>query len=397
MLKCATFTVSSRLKIALEKHNILPNFFTAYKKGLSCSDTIKNVLCIIENSLNFKSNLCILNTDLTSAFDTLSRGLVFDVMRLANFPNFFTDSIKKVQNGAKIHVMSTILSPLGEPVCQTSGFSQGDALSGDLFNLGLLPLIIVLNYRRSIDRYHLRWDNNSPLHDPGSTPICTTMTYSDDCISMLTSDNDYASIFQTLDLVKRYATISSLQLSLPKTCVCFLGALPAENIMNAFISFGLERENLCTSFDFLGYRFNCADLHSGVNELFEQKTEKIKTIFTAYSQCKSLTLAGRKVIANSLCASQFSFIFQPAFLIKQSNLSKAQSLINNFCLVKRICLIEQSYLSTSNGGLAIPFLFHKYVTAKVSLLHKAIRQERRFEADDRAVPQPWVIYLLALL
>ena len=88
LLKCATFTVPSRLKIALEKHNILPNFFTAYKRRLSCSDTIKSVLCTIENSLNFKSHLCILNTDLTSAFDTLSRGLVFDIMRLANFPIF---------------------------------------------------------------------------------------------------------------------------------------------------------------------------------------------------------------------------------------------------------------------------------------------------------------------
>ena len=164
--------------------------------------------------------------------------------------------------------MSTFLSPLAEPVCQTSGFSQGDALSGDLFNLGLLPLILVLNYRKTIHRYHLKWDNDSTLHDQGSTPIPSSMKYSDDCISMLTSDNEYASIFQNLDLVKNYANISSLQLSLPKTCICFVGKLPAKKIINSFLSYGLERKNLCTSFDFLGYRFNCVDLQSGVNELF---------------------------------------------------------------------------------------------------------------------------------
>ena len=148
--------------------------------------------------------------------------------------------------------MSTTFSPLGEPVSQTSGFSQGDALSGDLFNLGLLFLIIVLNYRSSIDRYYSRWDNNMPLQDSGSTPICSTTTYSDDCISMLTSNNNYASVFHTLDLVKKYATFSSLQLCLSKTCVCFLEGLPDNDILNDFISFGLEKENLCTSFIFLG-------------------------------------------------------------------------------------------------------------------------------------------------
>ena len=114
---------------------MLPIFFTAYKKGLSCSDTIKNVLSTVENSLKFNGNLCILNTDLTSAFDTLSRGAVFEIMRVANFSIFiFTGSIKKVQNVAKIHVMSTMLSPLWQPVKQTWGFSQGDALSGDSYH-----------------------------------------------------------------------------------------------------------------------------------------------------------------------------------------------------------------------------------------------------------------------
>ena len=221
------------------KKQHIPIFFTAYKRRLSCSDTIKNVLCTIENSLNFKINLCILNTDLTSAFDTLSRGLLFDIMRLANFPNFFINSIKEVQNGAKIHVTSTIFSPLGEPVSQTSSISQGDALSGDLFNLGLLPLIIVLNYRSNIDRYQLRCDINMPLQDPGSPPISSTITYSDDCISMLTSNDNYASVFNTLNLVKKYATFSSLQLSLSKTCVCFIGGLPDNDILNKFTSFGL--------------------------------------------------------------------------------------------------------------------------------------------------------------
>ena len=120
---------------------------------------------------------------------------------------------------------------------------------------------------------------------------------------MLTSNDNYASVFNTLNLVKKYATLSSLQLSLSKTCVCFIGGLPGADTLNKFTSFGLETENFCTSFVFLGYKFDCEDLYSGIHDLFEQKTDKIKTIFEAYSQSKTLTFAGRKAIANALCIS----------------------------------------------------------------------------------------------
>ena len=397
LLKCATFTISARLKIALEKHLILPHFFTAYKRRLSSTDLIQNVLCFIENSSKFNGNLCILNTDLTSAFDTLSRGLVFEVMQLANFPPSFIESIKKCQHGAKILIMSTIRSPLAEPVCQTSGFSQGDALSGDLFNLGMLPLILVLNYRTNINKYSFKYDNYNDPYNQGPLRNTTCMSYSDDCVAMLTSENNYASVFQTLEIVKQYSKFSSLKLSLSKTSVCFMKKLPDTDILNSFLEYGLESDNLCTNFTFLGYNFNCEDLYLGINELFLQKTEKIKTIFTAYSQSKSLTISGRKAITNSLCTSQFQYIFQPAFLIKQNSLASAQKLINNFCLVKRVCLIEQSLLPTSAGGLGVPCLFNRYITSKIALLHKAIRQERKYELNQKDVPQVWVLHLQSLL
>ena len=172
--------------------------------------------------------------------------------------------------------MSTIFSPLAEPVCQTSGFIQGDALSGDLFNLGLLPLIIVLNYRVNIKKYKFKWDNGVDLHNQGPLLNATCMTYSDDCIAMLTSDNNYASIFQTLELVKEHSKFSSLKLSLPKTSVCFMEKLPETNILNSFLDYGLESDNLCTNFNFLGYNFNCSDLYLGINELFVQKLKESK-------------------------------------------------------------------------------------------------------------------------
>lgn len=96
-----------------------------------------------------------------------------------------------MQNGAKIHVMYSIFSPLGEHVSQLSGFSQGDALSGDLFNLGLLPLILILNHRNNIQRYKMKWYNNRYLQHSGAYPAGSSFTYSDDCISMLASDNNY--------------------------------------------------------------------------------------------------------------------------------------------------------------------------------------------------------------
>ena len=397
LLKCATLTISARLKYALNKHFILPNFFTAYKKALSCSDTIMNVLCMIENAQKHDGNLCILNTDLSSAFDSLSRGLVSEIMCAANFPPFFIDSIRKVQLGAQVHIMSTPLSPMSTPVPQTSGFSQGDSLSGDMFNLGLLPLIIVLNHRKGIKRYKLLWEKNETFAEADSLPIGSTFTYSDDCVAMLSSEDAYQSVFTTLDLVKDFSKISALQLSLGKTSVCFPGGLPNEATIDRFVEYGLERSNLGLYFSFLGFDFDCSDLHEGVRKMIIAKTERIKIIFNTYDQNKSLTLAGRRLIANSLCLSTFAYILQPAFSINQTCLNTAQKYINSFVLAKKICLIDQSYLPCKKGGLGTPILYHKYLTAKISLLHKAVKQERNYERNQSNAPQAWVLHLMLLL
>ena len=54
--------------------------------------------------------------------------------------------------------------------------------------------------------------------------------------------------FETLDIVKDFSKISSLQLSLHRTSVCFPNGLPNKGVLDRLVDYGLERENLGLSF-----------------------------------------------------------------------------------------------------------------------------------------------------
>ena len=121
--------------------------------------------------------------------------------------------------------------------------------------------------------------------------------------------------------------------------------------------------------------------------MIAKRTEKMRVIAKAFNMgTVGLIPRGRVVIANSVLSSQLTHVLSCAQGMTKKKLKCAQTAILSFVNHKQIMRYDQSQLPC--GGLGCPNLHLRYISAKVSLLKKAIKAS--IHLSNTTANLPWV-------
>ena len=148
-------------------------------------------------------------------------------------------------------------------------------------------------------------------------------------------------------------------------------------------------ENHCLTF--LGHKIKPGNLKESAKIQLNETIESMKSTINAYNG--SISLQGRKLIANSLLLSKI-YSFSPACYLSKSDFSELQKIIDNFVHKKKISSGGRKYLPLKYAGLYIPDVYHKHLTLRVSLIIKMF-----YKISNQLVIPSWaeiLIYILKL-
>ncbi len=107
--------------------------------------------------------LQLLSIDFKAAFDTISPHVVYEVMRLENYPEIYTEALFQLTGGGRGRVyVNDILGPLLDI---ESGNGQGNPPSASTFNIGSDPVLRATNAVTSNYRYSFRMGRSCPPLD----------------------------------------------------------------------------------------------------------------------------------------------------------------------------------------------------------------------------------------
>ena len=106
--KVVSSVLQRRLVAASDKHFLLPPEITSYKKGVGTSDSLHLLLSLIANAKHHNKKIFIFNSDIHSAYDCLSRGLVEEIMELMGIPQVFISYMKHSEEGSRIAIAGLV-------------------------------------------------------------------------------------------------------------------------------------------------------------------------------------------------------------------------------------------------------------------------------------------------
>ena len=271
---------------------------------------------------------------------------------------------------------------------QTSGFSQGGKLSGHGFCLCISVLLLKINCSKSLVRYN-------PLINKVRRVVTTTekpcQGYADDAYTILSAEPQHLikNISELVNIYKHFGKISALELNRKKSTLSFPLGIPDDDTCVELIELGFTHENITRDIKYLGYTLKDGDFQESVSNMITLRTEKVRMIAKAFnSGTAGLTPKGRVTIANSLLSSQLTNVIACAHGITKKRLKATQSAVLGFVNHKQIMRFDQSQLQRNRGGLGCPNLYLRYLSSKLSLLHKAIRTSSNPSNTTRDLP--WV-------
>jgi hypothetical protein len=151
--------------------------------------------------------LQLLSIDLKAAFDTISPHVLYEVMRLENYPEIYTEALFQLTGGGRGWVyVSDMLGPLLDI---ESGNGQGNPPSASTFNfnIGSDPVLRATNAVTSNYRY--RFQNGKKLPTTG---------FADDHLHGL-SVMDAQQILDIIEVYRKFQEVSGLTVSLEKTSI----------------------------------------------------------------------------------------------------------------------------------------------------------------------------------
>ena len=146
---------------------------------------------IIADSENYPANkVCLLlSSDYSAAFDTISRSHIYSTLLMMGFPESLIIMIKNLYEDARCKILMNNIDV--ESFDITSGCPQGCSLSGTLFNISILPLLVKLNMLpREMETYPYITYAQKEIHKLNKhidfNP--NTFGYADDLISVIKLD-----------------------------------------------------------------------------------------------------------------------------------------------------------------------------------------------------------------
>ena len=172
---------------------------------------------IIADASNHPVNeVCVLlSSDYSAAFDSISRSHSYSTLLMMGFPENIISMIKNLYEDAKCKILMNNIDIKCFEI--TSGCPQGCSLSGTLFNISILPLLVKLNLLpKHTDTMPYITYAQKQLGKIGCIEINpNTFGYADDLISIirvnLSKDNPINQISNILKVYEDFSKISGLK------------------------------------------------------------------------------------------------------------------------------------------------------------------------------------------
>lgn len=390
-IKVSDSIMYKRIATALESEEIFPSYMTAYRKAYSPTDTLLSSLCALDISNHNMTPLTLVSTDLSQAFDKISRKLITAVMSEMNFPDSIMQKTLALHAGALAEIAVNDNLSRNSSVQVLSGTPQGSPSSGLLFTIATLPLYLKLNSKNYLNAFPFDIIPKSNIFNSSELTRAGTglegfkhppaVAYSDDGLCHL-KGGDISDILKLSKTFEQFGNFSNLSVNRSKSRITTVNYKLTEDQILILEREGYTRQMVSgDSFRFLGFIFNTSNRHFGLQEALDKQCVKITNILQSYNRCKTLTLRGRLAIVNSLVASRLPSFTNASFL-RPKFFKKLQSIILRFSTRKNITAGSFNILSTRDGGIKIPELELRHKTARVVLLRKAAKLSIKVEKPD---------------
>ena len=151
---------------------------------------VKDVINDATRNEDTREACMLIPSDYSAAFNTISRQLIFDILLAMGFPRKAIRMIRNIHEGATCQILMNDVRVKEFGV--TSGCPQGCSLSGVLFNISMIPLLVKLNClsrKTETKPYILKAQKMLRMEGTISmNPIASA--YADDIISIIGFDMD---------------------------------------------------------------------------------------------------------------------------------------------------------------------------------------------------------------
>ena len=414
--------IVNRIVSSLHNNNIVPGYMNAYRKGFGTLDGIITLKCFIENSRRFNRKLLLLSWDFSQAFDKCSQLLTQECLKILGFSNFVISALANLPTSAIAKLCVNFAETRFPMLICSSGWPQGLSSSAQGFSLAMLCLLIKLEHA-NVSGYKIKLFSNEEKSKRDSfiskenekiknentkmsnkeakkkaqskwnclprqqkkkmneeLVICSksekcihqlapVISYSDDGFLLIEYEN-VEQIFKVMDIFKKIGCFSNLDINCDKADVYHINFSFNDEEKSQLLNYGFKDEKILDEnhcLTSLGHNLKPSNLKESAKIQLNETTDDIKGTINAYNG--SITLQGRKLIANSLILSKI-YSFSPACYFSKSDFLELQKIIDSFVHKKKISSGGRKYLPLKYAGLYIPEVYHKHLTLRVSLIKK---------------------------
>jgi hypothetical protein len=216
-----------RLDLYVEEHNILPEEQCGFRRGRSTTDMMLVSRFLTEQAHLHKVDMFQIFVDLTKAYDSVDRGLMWMILDRIGVPPKMRKAITNMHDGMKARVR--VDGNLSDSFEMVHGLRQGCVLAPLLFNIFFA--FVVKHARESLDNklgenqfgVQIRHREGSTMFDSKKTKSCITATkttnvwialFADDAALMTNNEEELQPM---MDAFHAAATAFGLTISIKKT------------------------------------------------------------------------------------------------------------------------------------------------------------------------------------
>ena len=210
--------IRARLKDWLQQQLLEPQY--GFRPDRSCSDALFSLRLLCEQAWDKQQTLFLGMLDLTKAFDSIDRGLAWQILLHRGAPAKLVALIKDLHTGHSAVIRGAVDSPAVET---HAGFKQGCVLAPDMFNLyldtavrALLPVLKSLGVKISYKIDGQLTECRNPTHEE----LVWILMYADDIC--LIADNP-ESLRQAITAMDAAFLTFGLTVSTQKTKILLVG------------------------------------------------------------------------------------------------------------------------------------------------------------------------------
>ena len=259
--KAYTQLIRARLKGWLQQQLLEPQY--GFRPDRSCSDALFSLRLLCERAWDWQQTLFLGMLDLTKAFDSVDRGLAWQILLHRGAPAKLVALIKDLHTGHSAVIRGAVDSPA---VGTDAGFKQGCVLATELFNLYLdtavrvlLPVLRCLGVKISYKIDGQLSECKNPTH----SELVWILMYADDiCLIANNPDN----LRQAITAMDAAFLTYGLTVSTQKTKVLVVGKEAEVHAANLQIPIRGAELEVVTEFQYLGSIFSADNtVHKEIN------------------------------------------------------------------------------------------------------------------------------------